>query len=385
MGMPCPLNSKQCSARIGCECLFERMRYHFLGCLVERNKKSHTLLFFRCVPRGRLIVYARKLSIAMAGNKNLQAANKAKKDEFYTQLVDIENELRHYREHFRGKTVLCNCDDPRVSNFFHYFAYAFEQLGLKRLITTCYKNQDADLFSRHDREQAIWLEYLGDRNGNRVPDADEIGIRPLQGDGDFRSPECVELLKQADIVVTNPPFSLFREYVAQLVKYDKKFLIIGNQNAITYKDCFTLIKENRMWLGASIHSGDREFGVPADYPLHAAGYRIDEQGNKFIRVKGVRWFTNLDYKERHEDLILYKKYTPEEYPRYDNYDAINVNKTSEIPADYDGVMGVPITFLDKYNPEQFEIVGNEYSLNIEKGRGYINGKRMYSRIFIKRK
>ena len=332
-----------------------------------------------------MIVYARKLSIAMAGNKNLQAANKAKKDEFYTQLVDIENELRHYREHFRGKTVLCNCDDPRVSNFFHYFAYAFEQLGLKRLITTCYKNQDADLFSRHDREQAIWLEYLGDRNGNRVPDADEIGIRPLQGDGDFRSPECVELLKQADIVVTNPPFSLFREYVAQLVKYDKKFLIIGNQNAITYKDCFTLIKENRMWLGASIHSGDREFGVPADYPLHAAGYRIDGQGNKYIRVKGVRWFTNLDYKERHEDLILYKKYTPEEYPRYDNYDAINVNKTSEIPVDYDGVMGVPITFLDKYNPEQFEIVGNEYSLNIEKGRGYINGKRMYSRIFIKRK
>lgn len=320
----------------------------------------------------------------MAGNKNLQAANRAKKDEFYTQLCDIENELRHYREHFRGKTVLCNCDDPRVSNFFHYFTYNFEQLGLKRLITTCYKNQNADLFSRNDQEQAIWLEYLGDRNGNRVPDAEEIGIRPLHGDGDFRSPECIELLKQADIVVTNPPFSLFREYVAQLVKYEKKFLIIGNMNAITYKDCFKLIKENQMWLGASIHSGDREFGVPSDYPLHAAGCRIDENGNKFIRVKGVRWFTNLDYKERHEDIVLYKKYTPEEYPKYDNYDAINVNKALEIPCNYDGMMGVPITFLDKYNPEQFEIIGNEYDLNIPKGRGYINGKRMYSRIFIKK-
>lgn len=319
----------------------------------------------------------------MAGNKNLQAANKAKKDEFYTQLCDIENELRHYREHFRGKTVLCNCDDPRVSNFFHYFAYNFEQLGLKRLITTCYKNQDPDLFSRNDREQAIWLEYLGDRNGNRVPDAEEIGIRPLKGDGDFRSPECVELLKQADIVVTNPPFSLFREYVAQLVKYEKKFLIIGNQNAITYKDCFRLIKENKMWLGASIHSGDREFGVPADYPLRAAGCRIDEKGNKFIRVKGVRWFTNLDYKERHDDITFYKKYTPEEYPKYDNYDAINVNKTLEIPDDYDEIMGVPITFLDKYNPEQFEIVKFRKG-NDEKDLS-INGKCPYFRILIRRK
>ena len=319
----------------------------------------------------------------MAGNKNLQAANKAKKDEFYTQLSDIENELRHYREHFRGKTVLCNCDDPRVSNFFHYFAYSFEQLGLKRLITTCYKNQNADLFSCNDHEQAIWLEYLGDRNGNRVPDAEEIGIRPLKGDGDFRSAECIELLKQADIVVTNPPFSLFREYLAQLVKYEKKFLIIGNMNAITYKDCFKLIKENQMWLGASIHSGDREFGVPADYPLHAAGCRIDENGNKFIRVKGVRWFTNLDYKERHEDIVLYKKYTPEEYPKYDNYDAINVNKALDIPCDYDGVMGVPITFLDKYNPEQFEIVKFRKG-NDEKDLS-INGKCPYFRILIRRK
>lgn len=318
-------------------------------------------------------------------NKNLNQAKNAKKDEFYTQLVDIENELKHYKEHFKDKVVLCNCDDPRVSNFFHYFSYNFEKLGLKKLITTCYKNQERDLFSQYDSERAIWLEYNGDKNNNRVPDPNEIGINYFEGDGDFRSKECIELLKQADIVVTNPPFSLFREYVAQLIEYDKKFLIIGNVNATSYKEVFQLIKNEKMWLGASIHSGDREFGVPQDYPLNAAGFRVDEKGNKFIRVKGVRWFTNLDYKERHENLILFKKYTPEDYPKYDNYDAINVDKTADIPADYNGVMGVPITFLDKYNPEQFEITGNEYDLNIEKGRGYINGKRMYSRVFIRRR
>ena len=240
-------------------------------------------------------------------NKNLNQAKNAKKDEFYTQLVDIENELRHYREHFRGKTVLCNCDDPRVSNFFHYFSYNFEQLGLKKLITTCYKNQERDLFSQHNSERAIWLEYTGDHNGNRIPDPEEIGINYLQGDGDFRSAECIELLKQADIVVTNPPFSLFREYINLLIKYNKKFLIIGNINAISYKETFQLFKEGKVWLGASIHSGDREFGVPEDYPLQAAGWRLDEYGRKYIRVKGVRWFTNLDYKERHENLILYKQ------------------------------------------------------------------------------
>ena len=318
-------------------------------------------------------------------NKNLNQAKNAKKDEFYTQLVDIENELRHYREHFRGKTVLCNCDDPRVSNFFHYFSYNFEQLGLKKLITTCYKNQERDLFSQHNSERAIWLEYTGDRNGNRIPDPEEIGINYLQGDGDFRSAECIELLKQADIVVTNPPFSLFREYINLLIKYNKKFLIIGNINAISYKETFQLFKEGKVWLGASIHSGDREFGVPEDYPLQAAGWRLDEYGRKYIRVKGVRWFTNLDYKERHENLILYKQYTPAEYPKYDNYDAINVNKTTDIPINYTGIIGVPITFLDKFNPDQFKIIGNELDLNIEKGRGYINGKRMYSRIFIQHK
>ena len=290
-------------------------------------------------------------------NNNLNAAKAAKKDEFYTQLEDINNELRHYREQFRGKTVLCNCDDPRVSNFFTYFAYNFEFLGLKRLITTCYKNQDADLFSQHQSEKAVYLIYEGDKNGNNIPDPEEIGIHPLKGDGDFRSRECIELLKEADIVVTNPPFSLFREYVAQLIEYDKKFLIIGNVNSNTTKEIFPLIKDKKVWMGASIHSGDRKFWVPDDYELNAAGCGIDESGRKFIRVKGVRWFTNLDYKERHEDIILYKRYSPEEYPKFDNFDAINVDKTEEIPCDYDGVMGVPVTFLDKYNPDQFDILG----------------------------
>lgn len=290
-------------------------------------------------------------------NKNLNKAKEAKKDEFYTQLEDINNELRHYREHFRGKTVLCNCDDPRVSNFFKYFAYNFEFLGLKKLIATCYKNQDVNLFSEGTSEQAVYLIYEGDKNGNHIPDDEEIEVLPLKGDGDFRSPECIEFLKEADIVVTNPPFSLFREYVAQLIKYDKKFLIIGNVNAVTYKELFPLIMNNQIWFGASIHSGDRKFLVPDDYELKAAGCGIDECGRKYIRVKGVRWFTNLDYKERHDDLILYRNYSPDAYPHYDNYDAIEVSKTADIPMDFDGVMGVPITFLDKYNPEQFEIIG----------------------------
>jgi hypothetical protein len=290
-------------------------------------------------------------------NRNLHQAKNAKKDEFYTQLTDIENELKHYKAHFKNKVVYCNCDDPRMSNFFHYFSYNFEDLGLKKLITTCYQNQNRDLFSKHTSEQAIYLEYYGDKNNNKTPDVEEIGVQYLKGDGDFRSAESIALLQQADIVVTNPPFSLFREYVAQLIQYDKKFIILGNLNAITYKEIFPLIKKNKLWFGPSIHSGDREFGVPDNYPLKAAGYRIDENGRKFIRVKGVRWFTNLDHNKRHEDLILYKTYSEEDYPKYDNYDAINVDKTKEIPMDYKGAMGVPITFLDKYNPEQFEILG----------------------------
>lgn len=327
-------------------------------------------------------------------NEDLRKANKAKKDEFYTQLADIEKEVRHYAEHFRDKTVLCNCDDPRVSNFFRYFYTRFYRLGLKRLIATCYKNLNPDLFTQNLNKQAVYCIYDGQDRVDDVIVNYEAFIRQnewnvLKGDGDFRSAECIELLKQADIVVTNPPFSLFREYVAQLVKYDKKFLIIGNVNAISYKECFRLIKENQMWLGASIHSGDREFGIPDDYPLRAAGHRIDNKGKKYIRVKGVRWFTNLDYKERHEDLILYKTYNPEDYPKYDNYDAINVDITADIPHDYAGAMGVPITFLDKYNPEQFEILGIDRelveSLTGKQSRFKINGKELYARIIVKNK
>lgn len=295
---------------------------------------------------------------AAAGNSLLGAAKVGRKDEFYTQLSDIEKELRHYRKHFKGKVVYLNCDDPRVSNFFHYFSHNFERLGLKKLIATCYKNQDVDLFSQNAVEQAVWLEYNGDKDGNRVPNIDEIGIHPLEGNGDFRSAESIELLKQADIVVTNPPFSLFKEYVAQLIEHQKQFLIIGNMNAVTYKEIFPLFQKNLIWYGPSIRSGDREFGVPDDYPLTAAGTRIDAHGNKFVRVKGVRWFTNLDYPERHEDLILYKKYNPTDYPKYVNFDAIDVASYKDIPCDYEGVMGVPITLLDYFNPEQFELIGN---------------------------
>ena len=286
-----------------------------------------------------------------SSNKNLHSAGKAKKDEFYTQLADIEKELKHYKDQFRGKVVFCNCDDPKESNFVKYFSMNFEHLGLKKLIATHYK--DANLFTH---EPPYKLEYTGDKEGNRMPDPSKF-MTVMISNGDFRSEECIRLLKEADMVVTNPPFSLFREYIAQLIEYDKKFLIIGNVNAISYKECFELIKDNKMWLGQSIHSGDREFMVPAHYILHSPSKRVDENGIQYVRVNGVRWFTNLDYEERHEDLVLYKKYIPKEYPKYENYDAINVNKTSEIPMDYGGAMGVPITFLDKYNPEQFEIIG----------------------------
>ena len=291
-------------------------------------------------------------------NKTLNAAKAAKNDEFYTQLSDIENELRHYKEHFRGKTVFCNCDDPRRSNFFKYFVLNFEHLGLKRLITTCYKSQNADLFSKHDSEKAVYLIYDGDKNGNGVPDAEEIGIHPLKGDGDFRSPECVELLKQADIIVTNPPFSLFREFVAQLMKYEKKFIIIGNINALHYKEIFPLFKQNEMWLGVTNFNTGMYFYVPDNFE-YAASYKFEREraGRKVNRVPGVCWYTNLDHNKRHEEMILYKRYNPEEYPKYANYDAIEVSKTAEIPLDYDGAMGVPTTFLDKYNPDQFEIIG----------------------------
>ena len=303
----------------------------------------------------------------MAGNADLHAAGKAKKDEFYTQLVDLEKEVKYYKQHFQGKVVLCNCDDPYESNFFKYFALNFNTLGLKKLIATCYNGSPVsgnelllDFGDTIDDPKKIAYKVeiteVTDVNGDGAINLADVKylmqndknvISILKGNGDFRSQECIDLLKEADIVVTNPPFSLFREYLAQLVEYKKNFLIIGNVNTIVTKDTFPLVRDNIIWMGASIHSGDREFRVPDSYPLNAAGYRVDENGIKYIRVKGVRWFTNLDYPQRHEDLVLYKHYTPEEYPKYDNYEAINVDKSSDIPCDYDGVMGVPITFLDK--------------------------------------
>lgn len=271
-------------------------------------------------------------------NKNLHQAKTNKKDEFYTQLPDIERELKHYKKHFKGKVVFCNCDDPRVSNFFHYFSYNFEKLGLKKLITTCYKNQDMDLFSQQNTEKAIYLEYNGDKNDNRVPDPEEIGIQHLKGDGDFRSEECIELLKQADIVVTNPPFSLFREYVAQLIEYDKKFIILGDQNAITYKEIFRLLRDNKVWLGID-NGGTKWFGVQDHYDIKTESRKKIENGKKYFSMGRINWFTNLDIAKRHEDLILYKKYNSAEYLKYDNYEAININKVAEIPEDYDGVIG----------------------------------------------
>lgn len=288
-----------------------------------------------------------------AKNSNLHKAKDNKKDEFYTQLSDIERELKYYKHHFKDKVVYCNCDDPRVSNFFHYFSYNFEKLGLKKLITTCYKNQSMDLFSQNDSEQAIYLEYNGDKNGNFVPDPNEIGIKHLKGDGDFRSKESIDLLTQADIVVTNPPFSLFREYVAQLIEHNKKFVIVGHQNAISYREIFKLIKDNELWLGYGFRGGAGHF-INQHYEDYATA---TDRKEGMIRVSGVHWFTNLDISKRHEDLILYKTYNEEEYPKYENFDAINVNKTKDIPIDYKGYMGVPITFLDKYNPDQFEIIG----------------------------
>jgi hypothetical protein len=336
-------------------------------------------------------------------NINLQLAKTAKSDEFYTQYQDIQKEVEKYLDYnpdvFRGKTIYCNCDDPFESNFFKYFANRFKSYGIKKLITTSYFGSPitqtqlrlpgvGEFSNKKERpeqknKKAFKLEI------NEVSDLTKDGITNLNdvmyllkhdknaslllhGDdkytaGDFRSKECIELLKKADIVVTNPPFSLFREYIKQLVDYDKKFLIIGNMNAITYKEVFPLIKSNKVWLGPSITSGDREFQVPDDYPLNAAGWRIDEKGRKYLRIKGIRWFTNLDHGRRHQPLQLmtmaeifkyHKKMKGKHsYEQYDNYDAIEVPFTDAIPSDYGGVMGVPITFLDKYNPGQFEILG----------------------------
>ena len=344
-------------------------------------------------------------------NKNLNAAKTAKKDEFYTQLTDIERELQHYWPHFRNKVVLCNCDDPYESNFFKYFALRFNQLGLKKLICTCYDGSpimgtQLSLFALdkegNEKKAAYKVEIseVKDVNGDGAVDLvdveyliqnDKNVLSVLQGNGDFRSKECIELLKQADIVVTNPPFSLFREYIGQLMEYNKKFLIVGHQNAITYKEVFPLIQSNQVWLGYGFKGSAAHFMSPYDDIATANDHR-----ENMIRVSGVNWFTNLEIPKRNEEFDLVCRYSPEEYPNYDNYNAIEVSRSSDIPYDYNGSMGVPITFLDKYCPEQFEIIGATESegkgfsnglWNETSGiaQGVVNGKRVYKRIFIRNK
>jgi hypothetical protein len=331
-------------------------------------------------------------------------ARTAKTDEFYTQLVDIEKELRHYKEQFRGKVVYCNCDDPFESNFFKYFAANFNALKLKKLITTSYVKSPIVggqllLFEMEGLKPSgkepfkIEIKEVPDTNNDGAINIDDVEYllkhdkntaTPLRGNGDFRSDECIKLLKQADIVVTNPPFSLFREYVAQLMEYNKKFLILGDQNAITYKETFGYIKENKLWLGYD-NGGTKWFQVPMNYDIPTESRKKIVNGVKYFSMGRILWFTNLDTTKRHENMVLYKKYTPKEFPKYDNYNVINVDKVSDIPMDYDGVMGVPITFVDKYNPKQFEILG---VANSARWIGYkcltlIQGKKIYNRILIK--
>lgn len=341
-------------------------------------------------------------------NKNLHKARDAKKDEFYTQLADVNKELRHYEEHFKSKVVYCNCDDPYESNFFKYFALKFNSLGLKKLIATCYigspiANTQLSLFDDESKENKttrvphkIEITEIPDMNNDGAIDlidvelllaSDKNHLTRLDGDGDFRSKECVELLKEADIVVTNPPFSLFREYVSQLMEYDKKCLIIGDQNGITYKEVFKFIKENKLWLGVD-NGGTKWFQVPMDYDIATESRIKVENGIKYFSKGSIMWYTNLDHRKRHEELMLHSKYTPEEYPKYDNYDAINVNKVVDIPIDYVGAMGVPITFLDRYNPNQFEILGIDRYIenNPNYGKRFsVKGKETYARIIIKNK
>ncbi len=352
-----------------------------------------------------------------ASNKNLRNANKAKNDEFYTQLSDIEKELKYYKDQFKDKVVYCNADDPFESNFFKYFASNFNALGLKKLIATSYAGSPVvggqlPLFeveglkkARRKEPHKIEINEVRDLNSDGAVNMvdvewilrhDKNVATPLKGGGDFRSEESKEILKEADIIVTNPPFSLFREYVAQLMEYDKKFLVIGNQNAITYKEIFKLVKENELWLGVSMNGSNRWFQIPDYYKT----YHKIENGKKYAFVAGVVWFTNLDHNKRHEELILYKKYSDNEseYFKYDNFDAINVDKTKDIPIDYSGIIGVPITFLHKYNPEQFEIIDglnrytildvaglNENAVTKHLHMTEINGKSKYFRVLIKNK
>ena len=343
----------------------------------------------------------------MRTSDGLKKAKRNKKDEFYTQLVDIEKEMRFYKNKFEGKIVFCNCDDPYESNFFKFFALNFNRLKLKKLVSVSYAGspivgEEISLFESQGKEYKITnkraykvtLSELKDVTGDGREDLEDVKeiikhrIRYLKGDGDFRSEESIELLKQADIVVTNPPFSLFREYVTQLMNYKKEFLIIGNINCISYKEVFPLIKNNEVWLGTGMGRWISGFIVPESYELYGTEARINDKGKRIVATNNCLWLTNLDHKKRHDILDLYKEYNSEEYPKYDNYDAINVNKTAEIPCDYDGVMGVPITFLDKYNPDQFEILGQMANTNVTDtnfGYPYVNGKKIYARILIKKK
>ena len=334
-----------------------------------------------------------RYEFGMALNLNLRAAKTAAEDEFYTQLSDINAEVKHYRDHFKNKVAYCNCDDPRVSNFFRHFFQKFQHYGLKQLITTCYKNQQPDRFSEGNSKRAVYLEYNGDRDRNYPPDPRGVIPIPLHGNGDFRSSECIELLNQADIVVTNPPFSLFRKYVAQLMEHDKKFLIVGNQNAISYKEIFPLIKENKIWLGIEPGGKDMLFDVTEKHAKflvenkkEGSAYRIVD-GIVKGRLGNACWFTNLPHKKRNEEFYALDRYFPDKYPKYDNYDAIEVSEVDKIPRYYDGAMGVPVTFLSKYNPEQFEILGMDRPLLNEltgkQSRFWLNGKEIYARIVIR--
>lgn len=326
---------------------------------------------------------------------NLNKAKNQKNDEFYTQYTDIEKELIHYSDSlFNGKVVYCNCDNPHYSQFVQFFINNFHKLHLKKLLASCYVQNNISLFDDESEfKHGLYLEYNGEEN----TDINSL-IKELKGDGDYRSYECLNMLKESDIVVTNPPFSLFRSFLSTLVQYKNSFIILGTINAVSYKECFDLIKDNKLWLGASIHSGDIEFAVPQNYKLDLNNAkrlsngdlktktgRIDVNGNKFIRVKGIRWFTNMEnnYKPQLK-LSAENIYIKSKYPNYDNYtQAIEVSKTKDIPIDYYGIMGVPITFLDYYNSDLYQIVGSDRGL--PKGRCYINGQRLYSRIFIKRK
>ena len=346
-------------------------------------------------------------------NSNLHKANQAKKDEFYTQLIDIEKELKHYKEQFRGKVIYCNCDDPFESNFFKYFASNFNALGLKKLITTSYSGSpivggQLPLFemagSKGKQPLKIEIKEVPDTDKDGAINLDDVKYllkhdkntsTPLKSNGDFRSEECIKLLKEADIVVTNPPFSLFREYVSQLMEHKKKFLILGDQNAITYKETFGYIKDDKLWVGYD-NGGTKWFQVPMDYDISTESRKKIVNGVKYFSMGRILWFTNLDTTKRHEELTLYKKYSPKEYSKFDYYNAINVNRYIDIPMDYNGAMGVPITFIDKYNPAQFEIISsNDIRLNdnvpykehglIKDKDGAINGKPTYVRIVIKNK